>query len=224
MAGGTLASRLGPPMPLGETIAVIRAVGDALGAMHEAGYLHRDVKPSNIGMNASGDAKLLDFGLAHLLAEARPALRRVDLPAPGNHHQLEPHGHPPRLGTPLYLSPEVLGGAAPEPAQTSRRWPSSCRCVTGSSIRSDSREAAASKGPRLQRVRVRRPECPAELADLLGRALAPAWAAGLAPRLTSTSTVSVRTAGCDPLSAALFGTGALDVTPCMGARPRGGRP
>lgn len=174
MAGGTLASRLGSPMPLGETIAVIRAVGEALGAMHEAGYLHRDVKPSNIGMNASGDAKLLDFGLAHLLAEARPALRRVDLPAPGDHDQswsLTATGHV--VGTPLYLSPEVLGGAAPGPAQD--LWALAVvlyECIAGIHPFRDPQGGRVPQDHACGDVRSLRPECPAGLAEFLDRALA----------------------------------------------------
>ena len=55
--------------------------------MHESGYLHGDVKPSNVGFASDGSPKLLDFGLAR---EANDATGMG--------------------GTLRYLSPEVLSG------------------------------------------------------------------------------------------------------------------
>ncbi|MFZ5444233.1 MAG: protein kinase domain-containing protein [Myxococcota bacterium] len=48
-----------------ETVALARAVLDALEAVHAAGFVHRDVKPSNILLSPSGP-KLCDFGIARL--------------------------------------------------------------------------------------------------------------------------------------------------------------
>ena len=65
LAGGTLADRLrSGPVPEGEAVRTAAALADALAALHDAGYLHGDVKPSNIGFTAGGSPKLLDFGLA----------------------------------------------------------------------------------------------------------------------------------------------------------------
>jgi eukaryotic-like serine/threonine-protein kinase len=64
----------------------------AIGAVHDAGLLHRDVKPHNIMLARDGRVVLMDFGTGH---DARTA-------------------EPPGLsGTPLYLAPELLAGRPP---------------------------------------------------------------------------------------------------------------
>ncbi len=65
LAGGTLADRLRRgPVPEREAVSVAGVLADALATLHDAGYVHGDVKPSNIGFTAVGAPKLLDFGLA----------------------------------------------------------------------------------------------------------------------------------------------------------------
>ena len=92
LAGGTLADRLrAGPIRAAEAVVVAVTVAGALEALHAAAYLHRDVKPSNIGFTSSGSAKLFDVGLACLL-ETDEA---------------------PASGTLPYLSPELLRGGAP---------------------------------------------------------------------------------------------------------------
>ena len=86
LRGGTLAERLrNGPVPGPEAVAVAVNLAEALAALHGAGYLHGDVKPSNIGFTAGGFPKLLDFGLARPPNDAAVA-----------------------GGTLRYLSPEVL--------------------------------------------------------------------------------------------------------------------
>lgn len=123
LEGGTLAERLATePLAPGELIALGVELADALAQLHGRGILHRDIKPSNIGFTATGTAKLLDFGLARLVAGSRGrSPRRVRVrPAPradesvtasydgANDGSLE--------GTPRYMSPEARSGHLPSPA------------------------------------------------------------------------------------------------------------
>ena len=66
--GGSLADRLerGGPLPVAEATHLIAQVGLALQAAHEAGIIHRDVKPQNVLVGAGGVALLADFGIALL--------------------------------------------------------------------------------------------------------------------------------------------------------------
>ena len=94
LPGGTLADRLRDgPLAAPEAVAVATHLAEALAAVHEAGYVHGDVKPSNIGFTAAGSPKLMDFGLAR---------RPRDAAVVG--------------GTLRYLSPEMLSGRLTEEA------------------------------------------------------------------------------------------------------------
>ena len=88
LAGGTLADRLRQgPVPAAEAVSVTAALAEALAALHAAGSLHGDVKPSNIGFTSDGSPKLLDFGLSREMDDTTLA-----------------------GGTLHYSSPEVLSG------------------------------------------------------------------------------------------------------------------
>ena len=70
----TLESRLaGGPLPPGECSRYARQLLEGLASLHEAGMVHRDVKPSNC-LFVGGELKLADFGL---LTEASPQVSRV---------------------------------------------------------------------------------------------------------------------------------------------------
>ena len=85
---GTLADRLRRgPVPAARAVRLTALLTDALEALHEAGYLHGDIKPGNVGFASDGWPKLLDFGLAR---------ETNDITSAG--------------GTERYLSPEVLSG------------------------------------------------------------------------------------------------------------------
>lgn len=123
LGGGTLADRLrGGPLLPGEVVALGVALADVLAAIHRAGVLHGDVKPSNIGYSLDGVPKLLDFGLARLVGVGTPSTptptptprrdgRRIDaLPVTAWPSESVAHG------TPRYMSPEAREGHAPSPA------------------------------------------------------------------------------------------------------------
>jgi serine/threonine-protein kinase len=94
--GGSLADRLGDgPLDAADVVRVGADVAAGLGALHEAGVVHRDVKPGNVLFDRDGMARLTDFGLAK--GRAYTVLTR-----PGQ-----------VIGTLDYLAPELIRG---EPA------------------------------------------------------------------------------------------------------------
>jgi serine/threonine-protein kinase len=88
------------PLPVEKAVDVARQLLDALAFAHRQGVVHRDIKPENVLLDASGRVKVSDFGIARL----------VDAGADGT---VTTAGRV--VGTPRYMAPELLAGAAPDP-------------------------------------------------------------------------------------------------------------
>ena len=83
-------ARAGPMSAMESALIGIDLCG-AVAAVHDAGLLHRDIKPQNVMREAGGRYVLMDFGTGHDV-------------------QTDPEAT--RAGTPLFLAPEVLRGGA----------------------------------------------------------------------------------------------------------------
>jgi serine/threonine protein kinase len=97
--GGSLLDRIGRDgsMPTPELIEIGQKIGRALSVAHEAGVLHRDVKPANILITAYGEPALADFGIARVEGGQQTATGVV-------------------TASLAHAAPEVLGGEGPTAA------------------------------------------------------------------------------------------------------------
>jgi eukaryotic-like serine/threonine-protein kinase len=103
--GGTLSEWAARERPSWrQIVGVLLGVADGLAAAHEAGILHRDVKPQNVLVAKNGYAKLADFGVAKLTAPV------ADPAAPTAVAALTRWGVV--IGSPGYMSPEQTSGRA----------------------------------------------------------------------------------------------------------------
>lgn len=85
-------------LPPREVAAIGKQVAAALQAAHRVGIVHRDIKPANVLIDASGTAKITDFGISRAVGDV--TLTQTGL----------------LTGTPAYLAPELARGADPTPS------------------------------------------------------------------------------------------------------------
>lgn len=76
------------PLPLKKALEVLIQVCYAIGHLHQHGIVHGDLKPENILITDQGQVKIIDFGIARVLADTTSGIPRF-------------------AGTPIYMSPEV---------------------------------------------------------------------------------------------------------------------
>lgn len=84
----------GPRILPERTLEVVAGVLAALDYAHRHGIVHRDIKPANIMINAHGDAKVMDFGIARAMSDAATSVTATSAV----------------MGTAQYLSPEQARG------------------------------------------------------------------------------------------------------------------
>ncbi|MBC8028123.1 MAG: serine/threonine protein kinase [Steroidobacteraceae bacterium] len=90
---GDLKARLQNPLTADEAIAFLREIARSLKVVHEAGLIHRDLKPPNVMLRDDGSVVLIDFGLARSLISGEGSTRTGVL-----------------RGSPYYMSPEQAQG------------------------------------------------------------------------------------------------------------------
>jgi serine/threonine-protein kinase len=145
-------------LPISEAVAYAIEISRALGAAHERGIVHRDVKPQNVLIDGEGSAKVTDFGIARTLdQDGLTADGRV-------------------LGTTDYVSPEqALGHAVDGQSDLYSLGVVLFEMLTGDvPFKGDNQVAVAMKHVReeLPDVQVLRPEVSTSVAAIVDRATA----------------------------------------------------
>lgn len=145
-------------LPLGKGLGIAKGICGGLAAAHKIGILHRDLKPENVIVTADGKPHLMDFGIA-----VETALYT------GEKEDTIP-------GTPQFLAPELLRGAAPTVvSDVYAMGVVLFEMFTGQVPFDDTdtarlvRRVIAEAPPKIETLR---PDLPPELRDILNRAIA----------------------------------------------------
>ncbi len=86
-------------LPYSAGLRLAKQLCAGLGAAHAVGVLHRDIKPENLILEPTGNAKLMDFGIARPIERIAPGQTQAGFV----------------VGTPQYLPPEILQGKDADP-------------------------------------------------------------------------------------------------------------
>lgn len=153
------ASELSPPrtpkLSIGEAGLVVATVAEALGELHTAGVVHRDVKPSNVLVTAAGESLLGDFGIVRVGAEITSA---------------------GMVGTALYSAPELRAGEpASQASDVYALGVMAYELFAGIHPYAGSAPAVVEAAHMAQRAPLLEvaPECPSEVAALIEACMSP---------------------------------------------------
>ena len=153
--------RRGMMLPVREALQIGQSVLSVLGAAHEKGILHRDIKPENLFIAATGEIKLLDFGIAKMTDSLRSCKTTVG----------------EAMGTPAFMPPEQARGRWDEVDERSDLWAVAATLftlITGHCIHEGGTtnevllSAMCHSAPPLRTLR---PEVPASVAQVIDRGL-----------------------------------------------------
>jgi serine/threonine-protein kinase len=85
------------PLPAERALALIEPILQGVAACHSVHVIHRDLKPENVRVNRSGVPKIVDFGIARLIAQDSKISEQVFVTMKGT-----------LSGTPSYVAPELV--------------------------------------------------------------------------------------------------------------------
>jgi serine/threonine-protein kinase len=93
------------PIAIHDALHIAHQIADALEAAHDRGIVHRDLKPANVRVTPSGQVKVLDFGLAKIVAATAGPTMAGTMTGRGTAVGVV-------MGTAAYMSPEQARGIA----------------------------------------------------------------------------------------------------------------
>ena len=174
--GLTLGAVIARRPSVAEAVSLIAQTASALAAAHEAGIVHRDIKPDNIMVRPDGQVKVLDFGLAVERGEAsgdESALGTVCYMSPQ-----QATGQPPTMSCDIFslgiIAHELLMGSHPFKGSTSEEVMRSIQSGSRTSVRAVNPAVPAGLRQVIERMLAKNPArrpTAAEVALTVGSAL-----------------------------------------------------